>query len=358
MYHHQPCDDAMDSLGDTMVVIDNNDNNHYNGDEKADKIKRPMNAFMLWSKLRRREISKNDPTIHNAQISKLLGEEWKVLPLEEKQPFLTESQKLMVKHKRDHPNYRYKPRKNKQERSVLSGGNTGGDIDGPGYNQKAYVLPTQAKPYSRYNGARNRYNYGGSSSSSSSASSSPSSRRLNDNHLHENRGHHSLPKHHPIIYYQGYKKCHIPGCYECDYERPYEIHHRPRLNLSPYHYNENEYQTNRNIDTGRCLCCSQPPPPPPYMGCISKANHHQHTHGHVHGQSKRRNNFSVESLIKNRSDSPDYPSSLSGSKSNHPSPGSPGSASSTGCSRRNATRDEKQTNGNNSGSEGKYDSES
>ena len=153
MFHHQPYDDAMDSLSETMVVLDNNNDHHNDNDEdKADKIKRPMNAFMLWSKLRRREISKNDPTIHNAQISKLLGEEWKVLPLEEKQPFLTESQKLMVKHKREHPNYRYKPRKNKQERPTSgSGGNNGtngGDIDGTGtYNHKTYVLPTQVKPH-------------------------------------------------------------------------------------------------------------------------------------------------------------------------------------------------------------------
>nr|APW77290.1 Sox25 [Hydractinia echinata] len=82
------------------------------------KVKRPMNAFMLWSKQKRREISRKDPSLHNAQISKLLGEEWKVLDVDAKLPYVEESQKLMMKHKKEHPDYRYKPRQNKLSKNM------------------------------------------------------------------------------------------------------------------------------------------------------------------------------------------------------------------------------------------------
>ena len=81
-------------------------------------VKRPMNAFMLWSKEKRREISKVDPGLHNAQISKILGEEWKRLGRKEKEPYVEESKKLMQQHKVEHPDYHYKPRQNKLTKAL------------------------------------------------------------------------------------------------------------------------------------------------------------------------------------------------------------------------------------------------
>ena len=46
-------------------------------------------------------------------FSKLLGEQWKYLEDKEKTPFVEESKHLMRIHKRDHPDYHYKPRKKK-----------------------------------------------------------------------------------------------------------------------------------------------------------------------------------------------------------------------------------------------------
>ncbi len=81
-------------------------------------VKRPMNAFMLWSQAKRRKISSADPCLHNSHISKLLGEEWKSLPTKEKDPFIKESKSLMEKHKKDHPSYHYKPRQNKLSKAL------------------------------------------------------------------------------------------------------------------------------------------------------------------------------------------------------------------------------------------------
>ncbi|XP_053572124.1 transcription factor sox-2-like [Bombina bombina] len=81
-------------------------------------VKRPMNAFMVWSSNERKRVSALHPKMHNSEISRRLGEVWRGLGEEERRPFREEARRLRTQHALDHPGYKYAPRKKKKEKSV------------------------------------------------------------------------------------------------------------------------------------------------------------------------------------------------------------------------------------------------
>ena len=100
-----------ESVVNTLSLQENEDKNGAKNTKKEEHIKRPMNSFMVWSRMKRQQLAQENPKMHNSEISRRLGLEWKQLTDEQKQPYVDEAKRIRAEHMREYPDYKYKPRR-------------------------------------------------------------------------------------------------------------------------------------------------------------------------------------------------------------------------------------------------------
>ncbi|KAL5010035.1 hypothetical protein ScPMuIL_012340 [Solemya velum] len=143
-------------------------------DKDGKRIKRPMNAFMLFANEQRIEMRSENPFLCNKLLSVKLGEIWSGMKEEEKDTYFKQARELELLHKSQYPGYKYVPGASKIEKTMKK----------RGYDQSTFVenykylinrpvdnhplrysfakpsnLPNPHLP-TQFSGPRMRFNYG------------------------------------------------------------------------------------------------------------------------------------------------------------------------------------------------------
>ncbi|ORX97429.1 HMG-box [Basidiobolus meristosporus CBS 931.73] len=77
------------------------------GDDNSSKLKRPMNAYLIFNKEMRHRLLETNPNMSVAEISKEIGDRWKGLSEDERNKYFTEAQSLKKDFLATNPDFVY-----------------------------------------------------------------------------------------------------------------------------------------------------------------------------------------------------------------------------------------------------------
>ncbi|KAL2157815.1 hypothetical protein VTH06DRAFT_5084 [Thermothelomyces fergusii] len=86
----------------------------------APKIPRPRNAFILYRQHHQARVVQQNPGLANPEISKIIGEQWRAESEEAKNQWKLLAEEEKQRHQRQHPDYRYQPRRGNKAGSFHS----------------------------------------------------------------------------------------------------------------------------------------------------------------------------------------------------------------------------------------------
>ncbi|CAL1697173.1 unnamed protein product [Somion occarium] len=106
--------------------------------------KRPMNAFMIFARKRRPQISAENQMMRTGEISKILSKEWTSMDMKDKKFYLDQAKKLKDNFNSKYPDYVYRRRPNNTRRKRKSDADStspaeGGETDDPSYEDASPV---------------------------------------------------------------------------------------------------------------------------------------------------------------------------------------------------------------------------
>ncbi|KAJ2932963.1 hypothetical protein H1R20_g4125, partial [Candolleomyces eurysporus] len=113
--------------------------------------KRPMNAFMIFARRRRPQVSAENQAMRTGEISKLLSKEWSSMPQSEKQYYQEQAKLLKESFNSKYPEYVYRRRPNNSRRrrrsdaSLKSADGAAGGEDG--ISGGDFESPTDGEEY-------------------------------------------------------------------------------------------------------------------------------------------------------------------------------------------------------------------
>ncbi|KAJ3712795.1 hypothetical protein EV361DRAFT_949073 [Lentinula raphanica] len=113
--------------------------------------KRPMNAFMIFARRRRPQVSSENQSMRTGEISKILSKEWNTMPASEKQFYLDRAKELKENFNSKYPDYVYRRRPNhsRKRRKTDAGVHS---IDGSGTPDNMQDEGLPRVPYDDHHG--------------------------------------------------------------------------------------------------------------------------------------------------------------------------------------------------------------